>query len=649
MCGIFGVVKKTNTIILPLKEATQIIKHRGPNDSGYLLWQKGELPEIFADEDTDEESRLFHGLEFLSDKNYQVALGHRRLSILDLSPAGHQPMIFNQLSLCYNGEIYNYLEVREELLKLGRVFKTQSDSEVILQAWHEWGEGCLQRFNGMFAFLLLDSNLGKLFVVRDRFGVKPLYYTVCSGYIAFASEIKQLRILPEYEFKLNEQIAFDYLRYGFLDHETDTFEKGIYQVDPGQILTVNLSDNSVTHKQWYIFDPKPWEGTMVQAEENLRYILKDATKLRLRSDVPVGSALSGGLDSSTIVCLMREILNESGNENKILETVTSCNLDKRYDETAFAEIINDQTGSKSHKVYPSFEKLKRDLGKLVWHMDYPFGSTSQFSQWCVFEGASKAGLTVMIDGQGADEQLAGYGGNDLPFYTGLFRGGKFGQLVDEAKSYKNLNGNYPIGFLLGALQSPLPENVKKLLPNRWHPGKEENPDWINQGGLNGHKFKLESLQQHLLSQIHTSALPSLLRYEDRNSMAFSVESRTPFMDYRLMEFTLGLPERMVLRNGERKYILRKSFRGIVPDAILDRRDKMGFVSAEERWLKEDGKDWFFDKIMSSENPFEILNDDKVHKLIKDTQDNKIQFSFDTWRIINFKLWYAQMSHKSYSF
>lgn len=649
MCGIFGVVKKSPSINLPLKEATQIINHRGPNDSGYLLWKPGDLVEIFADEDTNEESKIFHGLEYLKDKNYQVAFGHRRLSILDLSPAGHQPMIYRQLSLCFNGEIYNYLEVREDLIKLGRVFKTQSDSEVILQAWHEWGEGCLQRFNGMFAFLLLDSNLGKLYVVRDRFGVKPLYYTVCSGYIAFASEIKQLRILPEYQFKLNEQIAFDYLRYGFLDHETDTFEKGIYQVDPGQILTVNLSDNSVTHKQWYIFDPKPWEGTMVQAEENLRYILKDATKLRLRSDVPVGSALSGGLDSSTIVCLMREILDESGNENKILETVTSCNLDKRYDETAFAEIINEKTGSKSHKVYPSFEKLKRDLGKLVWHMDYPFGSTSQFSQWCVFEGASKAGLTVMIDGQGADEQLAGYGGNDLPFYTGLFRGGKLGQLVDEAKSYKDVNGNYPIGFLLGALQSPLPENVKKIIPNKWRPGKEENPDWINQGRLNGHNFKSESLQQHLLSQIHTSPLPSLLRYEDRNSMAFSVESRTPFMDYRLMEFTLGLPERMVLRNGERKYILRKSFRGIVPDAILDRRDKMGFVSAEERWLKEDGKDWFFDKIMSSENPFEMLNDDKVHKLIKDTQDNKIQFSFDTWRIINFKLWYAQMSQKNYSF
>jgi asparagine synthase (glutamine-hydrolysing) len=643
MCGIFGVIKKSQSLTLPLKEAIQIIKHRGPNDSGYLLWRSGNDVKIFADEDTDEESRIFHGLDTLSDENYQVAFGHRRLSILDLSPAGHQPMLFRHLSLCYNGEIYNYLEIREELIKLGREFKTQSDSEVILQAWHEWGEECLQRFNGMFAFLILDSHKKQLYVVRDRFGVKPLYYTVCPGYIAFASEIKQLRVLPEYSFQLNNQIAFDYLRYGYLDHESDTFEKGIFQVDPSQIITIDLDSLSLTYKQWYVFEPRIWEGTLDQAEENLRYLLKDATKLRLRSDVPVGSALSGGLDSSTIVCLMRQLLDETGNQNKILETVTSCSLDKRFDETHFAEIINAHTQSISHKVYPSFEKLQDDLGKLIWHMDYPFGSTSQFSQWCVFEGASQAGLTVMIDGQGADEQLAGYGGNDLPFYTGLFRAGKWGQMVQEAIYYKSLHGNYPIGFLLGAFQSPLPTKIQTIFPNKWQPLKEASPDWINSSQVDNILLSAKSLRENLINQIKVAPLPSLLRYEDRNSMAFSVESRTPFMDYRLMEFTLGLPERMVLRNGERKFILRKSFRGIVPDAILDRKDKMGFVSAEERWLKEDGKDWFLDKIMTNNNSFDMLNDEKILKLIKDTQNNQTQFSFDIWRIINFKLWYSQMS------
>ncbi len=641
MCGIFGVIKK-QSILIPLKEATQIIRHRGPNDAGYLLWAPGDTPKIFADEDTAEESKIFHRLETLDDTNYQVAFGHRRLSILDLSPAGHQPMIYKQLSLCFNGEIYNYLEVRAELIKMGRVFQTQSDTEVILQAWDQWEEKCLHRFNGMFAFLILDSNSKKLFVVRDRFGVKPLYYTSCEGYIAFASEVKQLRILPQYAFNLNEQIAFDYLRYGYLDHETDTFEKGICQVDPGQMITVDLVSNSLSHRQWYVFEPKPWVGSMQKADESFRELLKDAVRLRLRSDVPVGSALSGGLDSSTLVCLMRELLDENGQEDKVLETVTSCSKDKRYDETEFAEIINRQTKSKSHKIFPSFDKLREDLDSLIWHMDYPFGSTSQFSQWCVFEGAGKAGLTVMINGQGADEQLAGYGGNDLPLYVGLFRSGKWGHLLREAKNYKETHGNYPVGFLLGAFQNPLPEKMKNLIPDRWRPGKEDHPDWINPKDCKEHNWSSTSLQGNLMNQIQTSPLPSLLRYEDRNSMAFSVESRTPFMDYRLMEFTMGLPEEMVYRNGERKYILRKSFRGLVPDAILDRRDKMGFVSAEERWLKQDGKDWFLEQLTSNQNPLDFFNENKVMKFFEDTQTGNIPFSFDSWRIVNFKYWYGEM-------
>lgn len=642
MCGIFGIIKRQSTLLMPLKEATRIIHHRGPNDSGYLLWSAGELPKIFADEDTDQESKLFHGLEDLKDENFQVAFGHRRLSILDLSPAGHQPMIYKHFSLCFNGEIYNYLEIRAELIKMGRVFQTKSDSEVILQAWDQWGGKCLHRFNGMFAFLVLDAHSKKLFVVRDRFGVKPLYYTLCAGYTAFASEIKQLRILPQYQFELNEQIAFDYLRYGYLDHESDTFEKGIFQVNPGEMITFDLLADTFSQNQWYVFEPKPWSGSMQQAEDDFRELLKDAVRLRLRSDVPVGSALSGGLDSSTIVCLMRELLDEGGQADKLLETVTSCSEDKRYDETEFAEIINRQTKSKSHKVYPSFEKLQRDLDKLIWHMDYPFGSTSQFSQWCVFEGAGKLGLTVMINGQGADEQLAGYGGNDLPLYVGLFRAGKLRDLHREAKSYKNTHGNYPVGFLLGAFQSPLPEGMKNLFPDKWRPGKEAHPDWINPKNFKEHHWSSTSLQGNLINQIKTSPLPSLLRYEDRNSMAFSVESRTPFMDYRLMEFTLGLPEEYVYRNGERKYILRKSFRGLVPDAILDRKDKMGFVSAEERWMKKDGKDWFMDKMTSSQNSLDILKDKKVAKFFQDTQSGEIPFSFDSWRILNFKHWYAEM-------
>lgn len=645
MCGIFGVIKINPAIQLPLVEATQLISYRGPDDSGYMLWNQDAAPQIFADQDTSEESRAFHKLKSIGGQPYQVAFGHRRLSILDLSPAGHQPMIYENLTISFNGEVYNYLEVKKELIQLGRQFQTHCDTEVILQAWHQWGEQCLSKFNGMFAFLLLDTHAKKLFVVRDRFGVKPVYYTNRKGYIAFASEIKQLRILPEYNFRLNEQIAFDYLRYGYLDHEEDTFEKGILQLDPGHLISFDLSSQKLSKKQWYVFEPKLWKDSNKQAEEEFRALLKDAVKLRLRSDVPVGSALSGGLDSSTIVCLMRELLDENGQVDKVLETVTSCSEDKRFDETEFAEIINRQTKSKSHKVYPTFEKLQEDLGRLIWHLDFPFGSTSQFSQWSVFEAAQKAGLTVMIDGQGADEQLAGYGGNDLSLYTGLFKNGNWGNLLREAKNYKNAQGSYPIGFLLGAFQSPLPELFKNFIPDRWRPEKESHPSWINPEGFALHTSSPNCLRDNLMKQIKISPLPALLRYEDRNSMAFSVESRTPFMDYRLMEFTLGLPEELVYKNGERKFILRKSFRGIVPDAILDRKDKMGFVSAEERWMKEEGKDWFMEKLINLQNPINFINEKNAVKMMQDTQDNNIPFSFEPWRILNFKFWYAAMNVK----
>lgn len=655
MCGIFGAINKLSPpvgISVPtLVEATSIIDYRGPDDSGYFLWSK-EGNGIYADDATADSSRLFHNLEGLPDKKFQLALGHRRLSILDLSPSGHQPMEFGDLVLVFNGEVYNYIEIRKELQAKGMHFKTQSDTEVILQAWRYWGVKCLARFNGMFAFLLFDKKKKKLFAVRDRFGVKPLYFTEKAGYLAFASEVKQLRVLPEYSFDLDQQIAFDYLRYGFLDHQAETFELGINQLDPGHYLEYDLKLGQYAIRQWYVFNPQPWEGSLEEAEEEFRYLLKDAVRLRLRSDVPLGSALSGGLDSSAIVCLMSEILDETGSSDKVLVTVTSCSEDKRFDETHFAEIINKHTNSLSHKVFPDFDKLMTDLDRVIWHMDYPFGSTSQFSQWSVFERAKQAGLKVMIDGQGADEQLAGYGGNDLALYTGLFRSGKFKNLFREAAHYKKIHGKYPVGFLLGAFQHPLPSFLQNQIPAKWRPSKEIHPDWIKHNGFKTKNFNAASLKENLTHQIHKSPLPSLLRYEDRNSMASSVESRTPFMDYRIMEFSLGLPEEFVYRNGDRKFILRNSFRGIVPDAILDRRDKMGFVSAEERWIKEDGKDWFFRNITGpmAGNVMDFFNSSSLESFISEIQGGKRDFTYEPWRVLNFKMWINMMDkqHKKYN-
>ncbi|GHB31408.1 asparagine synthase (glutamine-hydrolyzing) [Mongoliitalea lutea] len=648
MCGIIGVINlRRNSKEVTgkhLVEATSIINHRGPDDSGYFILGDDNNGKVLADHTTAQGSIEFFDLDFIQNDRFKIALGHKRLSILDLSPLGHQPMRFNDWVISFNGEVYNYLEIKDTLIGLGRKFQTQSDTEVIIQAWDEWGVDALQRFNGMFAFLLLNVKNQQLFVVRDRFGVKPLYYTFNENYCAFVSEVKQLRVLPDYKFQLNHQIAFDYLGFGFLDHSKETFEQSIFQLEPGHYIELNINDPANYRKHnWYKLRYKAFNGSQSDAVEEFERLLKDAVRLRLRSDVPVGSALSGGLDSSAIVCIMRQLLNEEANQGKVLETVTSCSKDLRFDESKFADLVIRATQSKSHKIFPDFEKLTNDLEKLIWHMDYPFGSTSQFSQWSVFEQARKAGLTVMIDGQGADEQLAGYGGNDLPLYTGLLNSFRLNDLLREIDSYKVRFGVYPKGFLLGALQYHLPNKIKNLFPENYRPGILTPPNWLNNNGFKMYPGNFKSLRANLYNQLYFSPLPSLLRYEDRNSMAFSVESRTPFMDYRLIEFTHSLPENLIYRNGERKYILRHSFRGLVPDEILDRRDKMGFVSAEERWLREDGKDWFVDQLKKSIDTEGLINDMESLQTLDQMQNYAKDFNFEIWRILNFKLWMKSMT------
>lgn len=642
MCGITAIINKKNISCAHFLRANEIIGHRGPDDEGYALYREPNSIDFFAGKHTAKSSREHYQLQQLEEKDndWKVALGHRRLAILDLSPTGHQPMsLDNDLIISYNGEIYNYIEIRNELALLGYQFRSGTDTEVVLAAWKEWGVDALTKFNGMFAFVLLDLTRKQLFAVRDRFGVKPLYFTITSSYIALASEVKQLRVLPDYQFRLDRQITYDYLRYSKVDHEPDTFEEGIQQIMPGQILELNLRDYSHHIRQWYRLHPQKWVGKEVEAIEKFRFLLKDSVRLRLRSDVPVGSALSGGLDSSTIVCLMNEILLDQGEGQTVLQTVTSCNRDKKFDEWEFAKKVIAEVGAKPHRVFPSFEKLLTDLNRFIWHLDYPFGSTSQFSQWCVFEGARQAGLTVMIDGQGADEQLAGYGGNDMSLYIGLLGKKKFGELFKEIYSYKKYREHWPIGFVLGALQYHLPRSLMNRIPDRYRVFKQHPPIWLNNPGLVEKNQWPSSLSESLQKQVQELPLPSLLRYEDRNSMAFSIESRVPFMDYRLIEFTLGLPENLVYRRGERKYILRNAFRGSVPELVLSRKDKMGFVSAEEQWLKQEGSSWF-EKMLNESSRLQplFLDSNKLQTFLREMQTGKIPFNFDPWRIICLGQW-----------
>ena len=638
MCGILAIINNKRSLnSKQLHTASAIIRHRGPDDEGFLTWEPGKM-EIWAGGDTAQSTKdHWKYRELPADQPFKAGLGHRRLSILDLSPAGHQPMQYEKagLAVSFNGEIYNYIEIKAELEKLGHQFRTKSDTEVILHAWEQWGVKCLQRFNGMFAILLLDQGKKELYAIRDRFGVKPLYYYKGTNATYLASEIKQIRTSPDYQFDMNIPIARQFLATGAVDHTEDTFDKNIKQLHCGNYLRIDLSKDTVEPEivQWYTLSPKRWRGSFEEAAEQFRHLLTDAVSLRLRSDVKVGTALSGGLDSSSIVCIAADLLKARG-DHAGQETVTACFDEEKYDEWRFAQEVVKKTNAHPHRVFPSFDSMREELDAFVWHQDEPVASTSVFSQWAVFKASRAAGLTVMIDGQGADEQLAGYGGNDLPLYAGLMQKARFRSLLAEARSYKTANKAWPKGFLLGAFKINM---GKRTLPERlnWLQGTE--PASIYDGPAH-------SLQRNLFRQIYRQPLPALLRYEDHNSMAWSVESRTPFMDYRLMEFNLGLPERFVYKDGLRKTILRKAMHKIIPESIENRKDKMGFVTPEETWLKGEGKAWFLSAIDYSCKVFkDIINEDLLKKHVHNIIEGKEPFSTIPWRVVSLGLWHKNVT------
>jgi asparagine synthase (glutamine-hydrolysing) len=649
MCGILAVVQNENHARgEDLAHATHIIRHRGPDDEGFLTWTKGENPRIWAGTDTAPSTHEYWKYDMLQDsQEFHVGLGHRRLSILDLSPRGHQPMIHTEtgISMVYNGEVYNFQTIRTELEAMGFAFHTDSDSEVLLLAWVAWGTACIPKLNGMFSFVVLDPRgSGTVYAVRDRFGVKPMYWYRDGQKIVFSSEIKQIRSFPGYKLSLNRQKVIDYLAEGYVDTDDETFDTGIKQLRGGHFAEVDLSvsPGSFVIKRWYQLTPQKWSGDDVAATDRFRELLRDSIRLRLRADVPVGSCLSGGLDSSAIVCLAKEVLDESGPHNGQV-TVTACFKDPRFDEWRFAEEVVKKSGAQAERIFPDFERLRSDFDKLLWHQDDPFPSTSMFSQWCVFGGAASAGLKVMVDGQGSDEQLSGYGGNDLALYTGLLARHAWGDLIRESKSYKAKNGRYPKGFLLGALQEVYP-GLKKLFPESHRAIKPLRIDWLNLPAKEIARKSYKDLQGTLTNQLLCSPLPSLLRFEDRNSMAFSIESRVPFMDYRLVEFNLGLPEKMVYRDGLKKVVLRRALKGIMPDAIVNRTDKMGFVTPEEVWLREEGTEWFRSEIARAVDSYpDYFNKQETLAMLEQMIKGEIKFSFVPWRIICFSKWMDQMA------
>ncbi|HET6917721.1 MAG TPA: asparagine synthase (glutamine-hydrolyzing) [Acidimicrobiales bacterium] len=575
MCGLFGMVDAPPGLLdaARVERLFSLLHHRGPDDRGWLTLEHAEV------------RAGSHPEDLAGD----VALLHTRLSILDLSSAGHQPMSTadGRFHLSFNGEIYNYVELREELKRVGRTFASGTDTEVLLAAYAEWGARAFERLVGMFAVALVDAERRILVLARDHFGIKPLYYARLAGSLAFASEIPPLLELPGLSRRADPQRVFDYLRFGRTDHGAGTMFVEAKQVEPGFLIEIPLDEpHSLFEKQYWSLEPQPVDLSLDDAAERLQELFLDSVRIHLRSDVAVGAAFSGGVDSSANVVAMRRLSGPALD----LHTFSYVADDHALSEKRWMDLVGRETGAVAHVVETSPQELAADLDRLIEVQAEPFGGTSIYAQYRVFRLAREAGIKVMLDGQGADELFAGYRHYLADRIAGLLAGGHLVATARLLAAISSLPGATPGGMLARAAGHALPASVQG--PARRLTRHRLAPAWLNGQWLAAHEIRVGdpgrtsrgNLRAYRLDTVRTG-LRELLRYEDRNSMAFSIESRVPFLTPELAEFALGLPDdHLIAADGTGKLVLRRSLRGLVPDPILDRRDKIGFATPEASWL-----------------------------------------------------------------
>jgi len=555
MCGIFGVVARDSSFLDDaLIRAADVQKHRGPDSTGHIIEQIG---------------------------GWCVGLGHQRLSILDLSDAGVQPMhsTHGESTIVYNGEVYNYREIISDIDN----FKVQSgtDTEVVLGAIESFGvKRALPMFNGMWALAWLDKEAGKLCLARDRVGVKPLYYTLIDGNLYFASEVKTILDATGRKFEINENVVGRYIAQSLQDVSNETFFKGIYSLPAGSYAEIDLHSTEIVIQPVTFWDVFSGDGELSfdEAVQKSKELFSDAVKLRMRSDVPVGVTLSGGIDSSAIAAMMKATLSE-GQELKILSAVSPGSA---HDESEFIDIMADALGVSAQKVQLGWEPHEAiDLMRTVtWHNDSPLGSFSNVAHYLMMEKAQELGITVILSGQGADEILCGYK-KYLGFYIQcLIREGKFIKAAKVLLSFIK-NGSVVNQFNFG--------EAKRYLPSFLRSEKVD----IKGSALKGYERVAvglkngQALQSRQGEDLMHFSVPYLTHYEDRMSMAWSREIRLPFLDYRLMELFVNLPSSFKLRDGWTKYVFREAMKADLPDEIVWRKDKQGFVNPQEDWLKNE--------------------------------------------------------------
>jgi asparagine synthase (glutamine-hydrolysing) len=653
MCGISGVISNSKISIDSFLEMNQVIRHRGPDDEGFVLFDQNQYY-VLGSSDTAAQSWVSDEL-YSPKANIQsstfianVGFGHRRLSILDLSSKGHQPLCSKdeRYWITFNGEVYNYLEIRKELIELGYIFNTNTDTEVIISAYQEWGVECQHRFNGMWAFAIYDRLEKNIFLSRDRFGIKPIYYWFSpEGDFYFASEIKQFTKLPGWSAILNKERAIDYLCYAITDHTEETLFKGVYALPPShfvlnKIENVLLNTCKLKPIKWYSLKSSISKITFENAQNEFLKKFKDSVNLHLRADVHVGSALSGGIDSSSIVSYVSILLKQE-NKSKFQKTFSSCSEDSRYDERNWMEEVVKQTQVEGHYVYPKGEDIFKLTEKLIWHMDEPYQSQSAFLGYHVFQTAKQHNVLVLLNGQGADEYLSGYSSYRILRQKDLVKRLKLFKLYREVNSLSQtlrLILHTAIDKLPNKLRYELSflnkknRRLKKIInlnildKERVHPYQLLQHNNQSQSGISSYQLFKDPLQKYL-------------RWEDRNSMAHSVEARVPFLDYRLIEFVHSLPLDYLDAPNHSKRILVEALKGILPEKVRNRKDKKGFITPEQKWFMTDFSidflKLFDDNIVYAKG---MINSKEARRYLVEMQKGLIPFDYSYWQIILFCVW-----------
>lgn len=616
MCGIAGIiaVDKNEINLHRLKTMTDILAHRGPDGEGHWLSDNGH-----------------------------VGLGHRRLSIIDLSNGASQPMHYmGRYSLIFNGEIYNYIELKEILLKKGYSFSTSSDTEVLM-AYYDWKkEGCLDALDGMFAFVLYDNKENKIFCSRDRFGEKPFYYYYKSGEaFYFASEMKGLWAagLPK---EINNSFIYNYITSGRIEdplNPSATFYKNIVSLEQATCLTLDVESLQITIKKYWDIDinSKINNNPPDDIKSEFAFLMEESVSRRLRSDVTVGSSLSGGLDSSLIVCLINKL-----NSGRVQQNTFSARFpDFKKDEGKYMQLVIDSTNVSPHFIYPNENGLVEDFDKLMYHQEEPFGSSSIYAQYCVMQLAKENNVTVLLDGQGADEILAGYHSYFPVYFNELRRKNKEAYHAEKAL-YEEMfadSFNYtaePNRFIT-LLQQHSPAAITKLKKWRENYREIKNQQFTNDFFSTYRNDFFKDLKppdtlNGLLKQQTMVNLQQLLRFADRNSMAHSREVRLPFLSADLVSFLFSLPPSYKIKEGWTKWLMRTTFDSLLPKEIAWRKDKIGYEPPQYNWMENTS---FKDMVMASANTLVkkgILNKKILEKPVIPHQVNDYANNY-AWRYL----------------